>query len=92
MNKNGHKTAVQEISDFAIAFVKSHEELTEAAVRTGYIEWRTVGVPHIAHMTVVSAEYNDDAVMLQINVSDHFAKRLNKEYVDQKDKGRGKEG
>ena len=94
-SKNGHKTAKQEICDYAIAYVQSNEELTKHVVRTGILDWRTVRVPHVAHMTVVWAGYTDEAVLLHINVSDSFAKRLTREFIDEsgkEDKGRSEEG
>ena len=98
-NPNGYKpvlrkSAIQEISDFAIEYVKSNEELVQAAAKTGSVEWRTVDVPHVAHMVVVWAGFNDETVLLHINVSDDFARKLNKEYVEKRTQypGRGEEG
>lgn len=81
MGLNGKVTAVDEISDFAIAYVKSNEELMRKAIELGTIDWRTVNIPSMAHMTVAWAGYNEETVLLQINVRDEFVKRLMKEYA-----------
>lgn len=81
-HKNGHKTAIQELNDLAIMYVQSNEELLAKTKELMEIEWRTVKVPDVAHMTIVWAGYNEDTVLVEIAVDDAFAKQLMKEYMD----------
>lgn len=82
ISKNGHKTAIQQMNDLAIMYVQSNEELLAKVQELKVIDWRTVKIPDVAHMTVVWAGYNEETVLVEIAVSDLFAKRLAKEYID----------
>lgn len=82
ISKNGHKTATEQMNDLAIDYVKSNEELLAKAKELKTIDWRTVKIPDVAHMTVVWAGYNEEAILVEVAISDGFAKRLMKEYLD----------
>jgi hypothetical protein len=84
--KNGHKrrerhkSAVQEMNDYVIAYVNSVPELMEKAAELMEVQWRTVDIPTVAHMTVVWAGYTDTEVLVEVAVKDSFAKRIAREY------------
>ncbi len=71
---------MQEINDFVIDYIKGNAELLARATEFRTIEWRTLKVPHMKHMTVVRARYSDSVVMVDVNVSDKFARRLAQEF------------
>ncbi len=73
-------SALQEINDFVIDYIKGNAELLAKAMEFRSIEWRTLKVPHMKHMTVVQARYSDSVVLVDVNVSDKFARRLAQEF------------
>lgn len=73
-------SALQEINDFVIDYIKGNAELLAKATEYRTIEWRTLKVPNMRHMTVVQARYSDTVVLIDVNVSDGFARKLAKEF------------
>lgn len=85
-------SAIQELNDLAINYVSSNEELLAKAKELLSIEWHTVKIPTVAHLTVVQAAYSDTTVVLHIAVKDSFAKKLMEEYAEGFEPKRSQEG
>ena len=75
-------SAIQELNDLAINYVSSHPELLAKAKELMTIEWRTYKVPNVAHLTVIRSAYSEETVLIDVAVSDSFAKQLEEEYVE----------